>query len=360
MDAVREEEDGAATAATHAQQRRRLTLWAVEGSWRLHFEDARDATAWARWAAAETAGRDWRRDAIAALDRLVSSAPVAVHIGVPADLDAVESPRTANDAAPPHAVLYPVATLHGMIDGSAPAWADVFRAARLLRTVLARYTPALWRASGVRTVALARTLAFAGQRRQGVPDLATGTLHLALEATAVDPAYFRRMVHHELFHFLDHARSVNGLYSDPEWTALNAPGVRYASGGGPGGGGGQHQHAAVVPAWEDANVDVFDPAAAATPMLPPGMVTSYCLAGVEEDKAELFSFLMCAPSRLERLCASDAVVARKRDAMVAFVNAINGAPVWSTTDSAAHASDAWSATPMPPLLVVGHRTAAPM
>ena len=299
-----------------------LTLSSGGVSWRLHFCQAGDAAAWTAWATAAAARRDWRAAATAAIERLAPAlANLGVQLAVHADLDRTPATTTTTATAVVGVQAYPTPTAHGAITATAPSWADVCQGVRVLQRVLALYTPAVLRASGVRTVALVRTLTFAGARRQAVPDLATGTLHVALEAAAVDARYLRRMVHHELFHFLDYACSPEGLYTDTAWTALNAPGVQYA--GGPLGAGARHQHQPVVHAW-DAAVAVTS----ADRPLPPGIVSSYCLTGVEEDKAELFAYRMCHPRRLARLCAADAVLARKCAALAAFVDGLNGGPAF--------------------------------
>ena len=53
---------------------------------------------------------------------------------------------------------------------------------------------------------------------------------------------------------------------------------------------------------------------AADPLDPslPGFVSLYATAGVEEDKAELFSFLMTEPALVDERARTDVVLAAKR------------------------------------------------
>lgn len=158
-----------------------LTLRAVHAQCSIAFAVPDDAAAWAAWATAAAGARDW----VAAVSSLAvvglpladdSRAPVV--LAVHADL--VGAGATANLV--PQA--YPVPTAHGAVSATVPAWKDVYRVLRLLATALRQYPPPLWAATTVTRVAIAGSVAFAGETRQAVPDFGSGTLHVGVEVCA--------------------------------------------------------------------------------------------------------------------------------------------------------------------------------
>ena len=172
----------------------------------------------------------------------------------------------------------------GAIDeGSARPWLDL--AAR----ELALHAPALVRASGTRWIVSCQGLSQGGRARGAVPAGSAGTILLDAEADASED-FFRRTLHHELFHMLDFAEG--RLKADAEWVGLNASGTQY--------GGG-------LTAREASNALGSGSA---------GFVTEYAMSGADEDKAEMFRFLALAPGELRALAERDAVVASKRDLML--------------------------------------------
>jgi hypothetical protein len=300
-----------------------LTLWGVAAAWRVRpaAADADDAVldGWAHWAAARPWGPAEAVAAIAALDLSARGVTVAVPAALVASL--------------PHAgvaqATYPHATPHGALVAAAPTWAELYRAARLLAPVLRRYPPPLWAALHLRELVLVGSLTLRAARRQAVPELADGRLHLAVGSAARAPAYFRRMVHHELFHFADAGgpAGVAAIYDDPAFAALNAPGVTYGPAGAGGGGGGRWQGQVVSSALEAADGDDGGSGTSGPGRAPPppfGMITSYCQAGVEEDKAEVFAHLMTQWTRTQRRCAADAALARKCAAIIARIEQLAG------------------------------------
>jgi hypothetical protein len=79
------------------------------------------------------------------------------------------------------------------------------------------------------------------------------------------------------------------LQIDHAWLALNPDGFRY-------GRGGRSMRA---------------PSAGAFTRDVPGFVTRYATSALEEDKAELFAFMLTEPAAVASLAESDAVLARK-------------------------------------------------
>jgi hypothetical protein len=109
--------------------------------------------------------------------------------------------------------------------------------------------------------------------------------------------YQRRCVHHELFHYLDE-QDDGKVYEDPAFAELNPKEFRYGKGG--------------AAAQGDSNASLPDPAV-------PGFLTPYARAGVEEDKAEVFSFLMIDPGYVAGRCKNEPLLQRKVDFVRALV-----------------------------------------
>jgi len=155
---------------------------------------------------------------------------------------------------------------------------------------LALHSPALIRHSGTRWVVFCRDVEQGGQKRGAVPAGSGGTLLLDTEGF-VSEDFLRVTLHHELFHMIDFA---DGRYrADAEWAGLNPPGARYGRGG----------------RWARDASNALGSGG-------PGFVTEYAGAAVEEDKAELFRFLVLAPEELSDLAQRDPVIATKRDLLL--------------------------------------------
>jgi hypothetical protein len=106
------------------------------------------------------------------------------------------------------------------------------------------------------------------------PDFPARTLVLDVTLYQDDPSFERWVFHHEFFHMLDFALD-ELLRSDDEWSRLNPSGFTYGSGG--------------DRVWHDPET------AYSTNSPPTGFVTQYATMGAEEDKAEIFAFMMTSP-----------------------------------------------------------------
>jgi hypothetical protein len=155
---------------------------------------------------------------------------------------------------------------------------------------LALHSPALVRHSGTRWVVFCRDLRQGGQARAAIPNGPAGTL-LVDPGPFADEDDFRRYLHHELFHMIDFADGRSRV--DAEWTALNGPGAAYGRGG----------------RWAQGASSSLGSGAA-------GFVTEYAASAVEEDKAEVFRFLVLAPGELGDLAGADPVIAAKRELLL--------------------------------------------
>ncbi|MBI4952649.1 MAG: hypothetical protein HY908_11495 [Myxococcales bacterium] len=186
---------------------------------------------------------------------------------------------------------------HGTVTADPPARADVLAVTALVERELALY-PAGWLARiGLRNVVLCERLAEDGR---AIPSLPNVRESLLVDVSGA-PAYLRRLVHHEIYHFADVVDD-GQLLSDRAWEALNAPGFRYL-----GSGRGAR---APEPTWPGLDA--------------PGFVSRYATSALEEDKAELFALMMVAPRRAAELAAADPVLATKVAALRDHVGSIGG------------------------------------
>ena len=135
-----------------------------------------------------------------------------------------------------------------------------------------------------------RKLSLNGQLRAAVPDFATMNLFLDVERGRHVPTYQERVFHHEFFHLIDFLLS-GPFLKDSDWATLNPPEFRYGPGG---------------VRMQDNGRNPFAPTRTI-----PGFLTLYGTAAVEEDKAELFSFLMTDGLFLSDRARNDAVVRAK-------------------------------------------------
>jgi hypothetical protein len=103
----------------------------------------------------------------------------------------------------------------------------------------------------------------------------------------------RGVIHHEFFHIIDY-QDDGEVYRDDAWASLNPDGFRYGTGG----KDMQDDHGAGV--WDDSLR---------------GVLNRYSTAGVEEDKAEIFAYMITAYQAVERRAANDPVLFAKTETM---------------------------------------------
>ena len=178
----------------------------------------------------------------------------------------------------------------GALEGEAASEIELARAARVLEQELARYPRRFLTQSRLRRVVVTRSLSEGGAPIPSLPNLEGALL---LDADAPE-AFLRRLVHHEVFHFVDYAGD-DQLKRDPSWQRLNDRWFVYGSGG----------RYARAPGSARLTADL------------PGFVSKYATSGLEEDKAETFAFLMAAPARLEAIATRDTVIRAKISALKA-------------------------------------------
>jgi hypothetical protein len=194
------------------------------------------------------------------------------------------------------AEAFELALPNGIIRGTPPDATLARRATRLVADELALLPPSFVRAIGLRRVVLCGDLA---EERLPIPSL-PNYRHTLLLDVAASSDFLARLLHHEVFHFADFADDESVL-ADPGWAALNETSFRYGNGG----------------------RSMRNPRSATPTEAIPGFVTAYATSALEEDKAELFSFMMTEPVALGRRAALDGVIAKKREHIRAQARALS-------------------------------------
>lgn len=155
-----------------------------------------------------------------------------------------------------------------------------------------RYPSRVLVAAGLAHVALCRSIHYAHDEvaPSGMAVLEDGRMLISLEHftnrthALYAPFTIEQVVHHELFHLLDHAIRGAATYADREWYALNPPGFSYP-----------------------------DPAAgpATGSRRPSGFPNSYATTNELEDRASVFEYVMGQPDELCAIARVDPIVAAK-------------------------------------------------
>ena len=105
-------------------------------------------------------------------------------------------------------------------------------------------------------------------------------------------AYIRIVLHHELFHFIDYADDQN--FDDDGWEELNQEGFEYGEGGD------------TEREWIKLEKNVM------------GFINHYSTSALEEDRAEIYQYLISCPD--EALNNNDVIVSKKAKRIQKFLN----------------------------------------
>ncbi len=209
-----------------------------------------------------------------------SEGPAAAHAM------ALQSGHGVEILRPQVAFRVPLST--GVLAARPPTGAQVMVASKLLREELGRYPTTFLRDSRLRRVLLCDDLY---ESNREIPSMPNYLSTLVLDVDAPEE-YLRRLVHHEVYHFADFADDQE-VKRDDRWAKLNDNWFVYGNGG----------RAMRDPRSGDLTGDL------------PGFLSQYATSAVEEDKAEVFAFMMVEPERVAEIAGRDPVVARKVRAM---------------------------------------------
>jgi hypothetical protein len=146
-----------------------------------------------------------------------------------------------------------------------------------LTSQFSRYPVDLVTNSGLKTIGLVKNLQVSGGARAAAPAPSiTGMLYDVPVMTNAGSAYAEEVVSHEYWHYLDYRMQGSYSYDDPQWDSCNPGGFTYGSGG------------ASAYGTDSGYVPAFHPTA--------DFISAYSEYAIEEDRAEMFGWLIYNPS----------------------------------------------------------------
>ena len=137
-------------------------------------------------------------------------------------------------------------------------------------------------------IVLCKNLAWNKQLRGAIPGFSSRIMYYDAERAINNKFYLRSIVHHEFFHQIDWVDD-GKVCVDKQWALLNPKEFKYGNGG------------AAVQGDPTQGV-TFDKL---------GFMNKYSTQGVEEDKAEIFAYLMTRQEIMDARVKKDSVVAAK-------------------------------------------------
>eukprot|EP01089_Gocevia_fonbrunei_P016232 TRINITY_DN4964_c0_g1_i2.p1 TRINITY_DN4964_c0_g1~~TRINITY_DN4964_c0_g1_i2.p1 ORF type:complete len:188 (+),score=33.63 TRINITY_DN4964_c0_g1_i2:738-1301(+) len=150
----------------------------------------------------------------------------------------------------------------------------------------------------LKRIILCKKLTYEGQSRAAVPIFASCELYL--DTAVGDSSYLRKVFHHELFHLIAYRMDKGKVYEDiAGWSLLNDAGFVY------GNGGKNMQH--------DGSVGVVNQGIS-------GFLNMYSTSGVEEDKAEMFAYMVFCYDYVLNRSKDDGIIEQKMSLMKDMLN----------------------------------------
>lgn len=238
-------------------------------------------------------------------DWSVRYAPVAPANASVAQLQAIATARLAAlQLAPAWTLAMPGSEAHAFTD-SAQDRAGLQLLLSIVLPAMERYPAGVFARTGLRHVVLVKDLSVEGQRRLAMPapDI-DSVVYADNMLAALCPSGMELRVHHEYYHFIEYRLFNDFYYRDPAWLALNPPATAYGQGG--------------ASAYGKGFQNLGHPQ--------PGLVSLYAAYGPEEDKAEVFGWMMTPAYalRLERWTAFDPALLAKRQLLMEVIGTLAG------------------------------------
>ena len=151
---------------------------------------------------------------------------------------------------------------------------DLLRLERLASIVipsLEKYPKAWFQKVDLKKISLVKDLHVAGQVRKAMPDPVNSTLYYSDNNDLLCLAGMEERVHHEFYHFIEYRFHGDMYYKDPDWMKFSPINFQYGAGGAAAYG---------IPGWQNLGHPEMS------------LVSAYAGFAVEEDKAEVFAWMM--------------------------------------------------------------------
>jgi len=147
-------------------------------------------------------------------------------------------------------------------------YAKLLRYLVVLQTELNKYPESFLRKAGVKNIVVCKGVSSHGLSAHGFPDPGGKSIYCTYGGFHT---YFKKNIHHEIYHMIEAKFNGSSYYKDPVWAKLNSNDFKY-------GKGGRHFK------WNDSNSEnLFHPRT--------GFITPYATSALEEDKAEVYAGL---------------------------------------------------------------------
>ena len=190
---------------------------------------------------------------------------------------------------------YSLKSLSFDIEGDPPTKTDLDCYCPILFMEFWIYGKSFIKASKLKRIILLHNISYTNsegtQDRAGCPEYdLTRSLTFAIREKNL--AYIRIVLHHEFFHFIDYADDQD--FNDDGWSELNQKGFEYGEGGD------------TEREWIKLEKNVM------------GFINHYSTSALEEDRAEIYQYLMSCPD--EALNNNDIIVSKKAKRMQNFLN----------------------------------------
>lgn len=173
------------------------------------------------------------------------------------------------------------------------------RFAGLFSQEFSKYPVSFINRSNLKYVVFVKKLTVFSQRRSAMPDYLKEVLYLDIYVGDYDSTYQKHIIHHEFYHMVEQEFNGSAYYKDPAWSALNAPGFQYGT------GGKNARGSSMYPLTHPED----------------GFINLYSRSGLEEDKAELYAslFIREEASRVNGWAQNDPVLRSKLEFMKKFL-----------------------------------------
>ncbi len=176
------------------------------------------------------------------------------------------------------------------------------RLANITYSALSQYPRNFLRNMNFRRVYFAKNLQVIGQMRKAMPAPESNALIYADNNDLQCEPGMELRVHHEFYHFLEGKKNGDMHFNDPSWAAMNDSKHQYSSNAAQtySCAGGFHN----------------------TGHSQPGFVSRYATTAIEEDKAEVFAWMMTKGygSRVQNWTLNDPILKNKVDYLQRFFN----------------------------------------
>ncbi len=161
--------------------------------------------------------------------------------------------------------------------------------------------PVEWvKKSNLKAIAFVKNLNVVNQNRAAMPDAYGEVLYFDIGYGRYGELYQQSTIHHEYYHMIEENYFGSFYYKDPKWNAFNEKGFQYKAGG--------------YLAYEDGEYQHKNHPKK-------GFLDTYSMYGLEEDKAQVYAYLMTTEyhEMFIEWIKTDSILKNKMEYMKSFI-----------------------------------------